>query len=324
VDNGVSTIGTGQGQAPPPKYNFNQCQDQSNCCNGLENICDVPANEILYAGVHNAQSTVQDGFFIVPNHQYDMIAALDYGYRVLNVDMAVCADGELALVHGACKLGTIDPTTFFTRVKEWLDNNPSEVVLIPIQIDNSAGGGEVVDLGRIYNLLNRIDGFTNRMYMRQGVGGVLRPWPTLRDLITSDKRILVFHYNGEFCSTSKCPPGLDDWFNYAAETKFEFSTEEEFQDKAEACAITRGRPNAPFYALNVFTMIPSKVLARELLNTKDFLEEHIKACSEVNGGRHVSAVFVDFFSEGDLPQVVQLHNSKLGASTRKRSLRSIA
>jgi len=315
VDGGVVLPGSNTGTAPPPSYIFNQCADQSNCCNGLENTCDLKVTDILYAGLHNAQSSVQDGFFIAPNHQYNLLSALEYGYRVINLDIGMC-NGVLSLVHGICKLGTTDPSETFQGIMNWLTKNPTEIVLIPIQIDSNAGGSDepAIQLAQIYNMLNRIDGFTNRMYQRESGSD----WPTLREMIEQDKRIFLFHYNGpEECVSDdvNCPPGFHDWWQFAGETKFEFADGDDFEDKTEACTITRGRMIAPFYALNLFTTIPSKQLAIDLLNTQSFLEEHIAACSEVSSGQEVNILFVDFWEEGNVPRVVQTHNRQLVAST---------
>jgi uncharacterized protein (DUF779 family) len=307
--------------APPPTYIFNQCKNQSNCCNGLESICDLHVDDILYAGIHNSQSTAEDGFYIAPNHQYSSISALDYGYRTLNVDVGVC-DGELALVHTVCELGTIDPTTFFTSLQQWMDANPTEIVLIPIEIVNGAGGG-IVDLGKFYNLLDKINGYTNRMYVKPTDSDY---WPTLRELIDTDKRIIMFHYNGENCDNANvtCPPGFHNWWDNTGETKFEYSDPQEFQNISGSCEITRGRLQGPFYALNLFMTIPSKMLASTLLNTRAFLEPHIQACSTYNNGSDVDVLFVDFWDQGNVPETVQIHNSNLGNQanqTRRRSLR---
>jgi hypothetical protein len=304
------------GTAPAPNYTFSQCgsDDWSNCCNGLVGLCDLGVDDILFAGLHNAQSSVEDGFYLAPNHQYSSISALDYGYRTLNFDIGVC-NGELVFVHGICSLGTTDPTITFTAINQWLDQHPTEVILIPIQIVNELD--EPVDLDRLYSILTNIEGFTDRMYQNLN----LEDWPDLRTMVQLDKRIVIFQYNAkESCSdallgknTSNyvCPPGFHDWFTFAGETKYDFEKEEEFDNKAVACNITRGRLKGPFFAINVFLTIPSKKIQSATLNTKSFLQDHIAMCSDVNGGSDVNVVFVDFWSEGNLPEVVQLHNSAL-------------
>ena len=43
-------------------YQFTPSAVNSTLCNGLESNCGWRANEIMYAGVHNAMSSKEDGF----------------------------------------------------------------------------------------------------------------------------------------------------------------------------------------------------------------------------------------------------------------------
>ena len=83
-------------------YEFIQCDDTSgtgDCCNGLEGICDLRANEVLYATLHNGMATFEDGFLFGPNHKYQLESALKAGYRGLNLDLCNCG-GETIFCHG--------------------------------------------------------------------------------------------------------------------------------------------------------------------------------------------------------------------------------
>jgi hypothetical protein len=105
TDNGGGTGGTGSGNdnnnvagemdtpAPTnnPTYPFMQCgADSEDCCNGLDTICDLRADEILYATLHNAMATFEDGFLFGPNHRYKLEGAIQAGYRGLNLDICNC------------------------------------------------------------------------------------------------------------------------------------------------------------------------------------------------------------------------------------------
>jgi hypothetical protein len=334
VAEGIQITNGEEVTAPPSNYTFEQCgstistssSNSSDCCNGLRGLCDLAPDDILFAGIHNAQSSSEDGYYVVPNHQYNVISALDYGYRTLNFDIGICND-QMLFVHGSCKLPTSDPVKTFTAINQWLDEHPTEVIIIPFEIVNDLE--KPVSLDELYNLLNTIDGFTDKMYQKV----IAEPWPDLRTMIASNKRVLVFQYgatpscsagfynsnNNETTNVYVCPPGFHDWFTFAGESKFDFNEETEFMDKEVACNITRGRPAGPFFALNVFLVIPSKKVQSEVLNTKSFLQDHIAMCSFENGGLDVNVVFVDFWSVGNLPEVVQLHNKAL-ISRRQRQL----
>jgi hypothetical protein len=313
ITGGGIPLGGSGGTAPAPNYTFIQCSsdEYGTCCNGLNGLCNLTLAQIIFAGVHNSQSSVEDGFYVAPNHQYHAVSALDYGYRVLNFDVGIC-NGELVFVHGLCKLGTTDPKVTFTAINQWLDAHPTEVILIPFQVVNELEAP--VDLFQLYDILASIDGFTNRMFEK--VLG--EPWPSLGTMVELDQRIVIFQYNAEkSCSSAlfgitsnyTCPPGFQDWFAYAGETEFQFDSVEQLKNKERACNITRGRPHGPIFALNVFLTVPSKKIQSTSLNTKSFLQDHIALCTDINAGLPVNVVFVDFWSGGNLPEVVQLHNT---------------
>jgi hypothetical protein len=91
LDDAIETVIPTEG----PTYPFIQCgADQTNCCNGLETICDLGVNEILYATLHNAMATFEDGFLFGPNHRFQLEGSLEAGYRGLNLDLCNCG-GEI-------------------------------------------------------------------------------------------------------------------------------------------------------------------------------------------------------------------------------------
>ena len=87
--------------APAPQYQFIQCDREGtgDCCNGLDSICDLRADEVLYATLHNGMATFEDGFAFGPNHNYQLERSLEAGYRGLNLDLCNCG-GETTFCHG--------------------------------------------------------------------------------------------------------------------------------------------------------------------------------------------------------------------------------
>ena len=126
----------------------------------------------------------------------------------------------------------------------------------------------------------------------------------------------MFHYNGpNDCSNGQCPPGLHYWFDYAAETEFSFGEISDLEDTETSCQITRGGGSTmDFFGVNAFTTPPSQTDAKTV-NLQSFLENRIDACSS-DRGIDVNLVTVDFWSIGDLPEVVQSRNKALVASGR--------
>lgn len=317
-EGGGGSSGGGSEDAPtaPAKFEFNRCAaDATSCCNGVETLCDVPASDVMFGMVHNAMSTFEDGFFLGNNHDFALEGALEAGYRAINVDIWECG-GDLKLAHASCALGTRDPVEVFTNIASFLDANPNEVLLLTMQVEV-----DDVDFFAIYSLMQAAPGFSDQLYVHDPDAA---SWPTLQELIDADTRIMFFHFNGPSCSTTTpCPAGFHDWFAYAVEAQFSFNRIAQVQNATYACELGRGRnARRDFYGLNSFLSIPSEQAAGTL-NSKEFLEGYIDDCIDLSGGLDVNVMSVDFWSDGDLVEVVQLRNEALGQARRNRRLKSL-
>jgi hypothetical protein len=130
--------------------------------------------------------------------------------------------------------------------------------------------------------------------------------------------ILLFHFNGPDCTDGSCPDGFNYWFEYAAETEFEFSTSSDFADTSTSCKITRGSGSTrDFLGVNSFVTPPTESES-ETINSRDFLEARLQACSDA-AGVDVNLMTVDFWNVGNLTEVVQTYNKAL-AQRRKLKL----
>lgn len=159
------------------EYSFNQCSpNASQCCNGLENLCSYPVNEMLFGMVHNAYSTTVDGF-LFPNNEKRFDKALQAGFRGINFDICVCSGG-FKLCHGACGVGELDPSQAFTKLATFLKENPNEVVVLTMELNN---GVNLTDFSN--QILNNIDGLSSLLYVHPNVTD---PWPTLGTLIEAN------------------------------------------------------------------------------------------------------------------------------------------
>jgi hypothetical protein len=170
--------------SPTPKpadYVFMQCEDETqNCCNGLDTICDLRVDEIFYASVHNAMATWQDGFVFGPNHRFKLEGALEAGYRGINMDVCNC-NGEYQLCHGVCDFGARNPAETFGSINQFLDQNPTETLMIVLEINS--GVDEAVDLDTFYSKLSGVDGLIDKIYIHENVTD---PLPTLREMVDTN------------------------------------------------------------------------------------------------------------------------------------------
>lgn len=307
---------------PLVDYEFMQCTDVNNCCNGLEEICDLGVDDILWATSHNAMSTKEGGFIFGYNHLYNLEESLDAGYRAISLDVCNCG-GDYQLCHGICTLGARSPITVFQEIVTFLNDHPSEIIMINLQVNSEAqAGGGPVSLETFANLLStNVDGFNGMLYNHDATQA---SWPTLQNLKDLKKRLLLFHLNGPTsCANGACPDGFHYWFDYAAETAFDFASTFELEATTTSCQVTRGAGSTKdFLAVTSFVTPPDQDAA-EVINARSFLESRIQACSQHNGGLDVNLLYVDFWSVGDLPEVVQNHNKALAAARRHKTRRML-
>jgi hypothetical protein len=143
------------------------------------------------------------------------------------------------------------------------------------------------------------------------------------------QRVIMFHYNGPNCLTDgTCPDGLHYYYDYGSDTDWENDSVGAIQDTATSCLL---RPNAgantdTWIGVNNFVSTPSQDAAATL-NSYSEAKNRVDTCSSILGGTDVNFLYVDFWSEGELPRVTQEHNLARAAQRRlheERHLRSEA
>jgi hypothetical protein len=182
----------GGGSTSPPEvqtgYKFMQCADPTspNCCNGLDNgFCDLRVDEVMFAASHNANADFESGFLFSPSQKYKLEDSLPAGYRVVNVDVCNC-DGKLVLCHGICNFGTRDVVEVLSAINDFLDENPSEVMMVPIEMNGEAGGA--IDINDLYTLMLQVPGFVDKFYDHANATSA---WPTLGELVETGKVCMI-------------------------------------------------------------------------------------------------------------------------------------
>ena len=181
-----STIGGGSTSPPAPQieYEFMQCADPTSpdCCNGLDNgLCDLRVDEVMFAASHNANADFESGFLFSPNHQYKLEDSLPAGYRLINVDVCNCG-GELVLCHGVCNFGTRDVVEVLSGINDFLDENPSEIIIVPLELNGEVD--QAIDINDLYTLILQVPGFVDKFYDHSNATA---EWPTLGELKETGK-----------------------------------------------------------------------------------------------------------------------------------------
>jgi len=309
VDMTTTTENEAPGTVVP---SFMTCPSSSDnnqqCCNGSPANCPLPLDEMMFGMVHNAMSSEEGDFIIGYNHYYGLEKALVAGYRGINLDVCSCG-GVLQFCHNVCDLGERMPNEVFTNTLQFLNDYPSEVLVLLFEASSEQGPISWSDL---YSEMANVDGFTDLLYVHtEG-----QAWPTMGELVSSNKRIIVFYFNGGSCDNDVCPSEFHPWFTYAAETQFESASLNDLQDYEYSCQVTRGpgstsdekTQQASFLVVNNFVTPPDPDAAA-VANSKDFLANRLAECANLSGKRP-NFVYLDFWSEGVTAELVQYANAQ--------------
>jgi hypothetical protein len=251
-------------------------------CNGSTAFCTRRYDQVAYATTHNAMTNADEGWSL-PNQQHGISRQLDDGIRALMLDTHYFED-EPYLCHAFCELGKEPLAAGLAKIKRFLDRRPNDVVTI---IFEAYVDEEDVELA--FDDAELLD------YLHEQP--IDQPWPTLRELIDSGRRLVVFTDER----------GEEPWhhyvWDYASETPFSFAQPGDF-----SCAPNRGDPGNGLFILNHFLtqLVGSADLARQVNFNPPFLDRALQCQAERN--RLPNFVTVDFYDIGDVFYVVDALN----------------
>jgi hypothetical protein len=293
---------------------------EARACNGHAELCDRPYDEVTYAATHNSMSS-PDVVYIWPEQDGDIRAQLDAGVRALLIDThhwtPLVSDEQLTaadpylpaglaeqvfdrlerlgrlreerdgtfLCHNQCALGAIPLLDALTAVREFLDENPDEVVTLIVQ--DAITPAE-----------------TAEAFTRAGLDPYLHThgpgtqWATLGELIDRGERLVVF-------AEDEGPPPA--WYQHAfdqiQDTPYRFEEPDDF-----TCTANRGDADATLFLMNhwVQRVAPDRATAAGV-NRHDVIVERARECERERGLRP-NYVAVDFYNIGDLTDAVDTLN----------------
>lgn len=290
-------------------------------CNGFAELCDRPINEVAFAASHNAMSITEYGW-LWPMHDGTITEQLEYGVRALLIDTHYMDSPEeqaagaarlparlqpvaqkaistfrapgqegVWLCHEFCALGASPFPGAAEEVRVFLEQNPREVIFIVIQDEVAPADVEatITEAGLLPYIYDHPEG---------------QPWPTMRELIDSNQRLIVMAEN-----EGPPPQWYDNVWTVTEETPYTFVFPEQF-----SCEPNRGGTGQPFFLLNHWIQrgSPNRVDAA-IVNDYDFLLARAQQCA-AERGQIPNFVAVNFYSQGDLIDVVNTLNGVGGAA----------
>ena len=312
-------------------------------CNGSPALCDRTLDQVVFPATHNSMGGADLPGWMFPNQSAGIPRQLEDGIRGFLIDIhygvqvgdkvktelenetsamakyesAVGKEGmeaavrirdrltgtehgerDVYLCHGFCELGATRLVPLLRQVREFLVENPGEVLIFDIQDE----GVSPQDVERCFRESGLID-FVYR-------GPARAPWPTLREMVESDQRVLVMAEN---------LPADVDWYHRAfdvlQETPYEFKDPSQFSNRPN-----RGGTSGSLYLLNhwIETVPMPKPSNAEIVNARDALLARIRSFQRERG--HLpNLVAVDFYGSGDLIPVVRELNARPAATSGARA-----
>ncbi|KAI9903342.1 hypothetical protein N3K66_002694 [Trichothecium roseum] len=295
----------------------------STACNNSPSLCDKKYSEITHLGAHDSAFLRDDstGNSIAGNQYYNATYALDAGLRLLQAQVHV-EDSELRLCHTSCSILDAGPLQdWLTKVREWIDDKPNDVVTILLVNDDD---GTTADFAKAFEGA----GLSQYGYVPEGTTG---GWPTLQSMIDDKKRVVSFVTNIE---TDQSSAYLLDEFSHVFETPFEVTELTGFGCDVDrpkkiasgADAIADGKLSlvnhfkyAGITDSIQFPDVDSIQTVNDPGTSQGNIGLHLQTCSKEWGSRP-NFVLVDFYSEGDPLAAVDSMNSVSDATGREENV----
>lgn len=303
--------------------------DDPDACNGFAQLCDRRFDEVAFPASHNSMSAAdQEGWYLA-EQPTTMVNSLDDGIRVFLIDTwygqatesgVVTAERSLAraqsdftdgrtadltpavkrsinrlrgektlgpeqvyMCHTLCELGGTALEPQLAGVKSWMDQHPREVVTVFIQDATTPA-----DTAAVFEQA----GLADMAYVHEPG----TPWPTLREMIDSGKRLLVLMENEGGGSQY---PYLHQGFDLVQDTGYTYASVDDFD-----CTLNRGSADSDLFMVNhwlsSFTALVSNA---QKANAEEVLGERVREC-EQERGRIPNFVAVNWYDQGELLQVV--------------------
>ena len=249
-------------------------------CNGYEALCDRRFDEVVFPTTHNAMSNSDDGWS-GPNQVHGMMRQLQDGIRGMLFD-TYSYQGSTYLCHRSCLLGNKLLVEGLREIVSFLQKNPFEVLAFVIEDHISVADTEAAFAA---------SGLIEWVYAHDPNV----PWPTLRTMIQSGRRVVVGAENA-----GPPPAWYHRFYDLAWDTPYTFRTASEF-----SCRQNRGTRTNALFLLNhwIENPLPDENLSRTA-NAHDLLLSRARQC-QTESGKLPNFIAVNHYSVGDLFDVTR-------------------
>ena len=298
-------------------------------CNGASALCDRRLDEITFPGAHNAMGSADNPSWMFPNQDQNVAGLLRRGVRAFMLDVwngnlvgdriktvfakeedrakyekaigpeafaaamrirdrlvGVSGPTGVFMCHGFCELGAVAFDSALAQIKAFLVSRPSDVVMVILE--------DYAPSAEIAAAFER-QGLMEYMYLGPARG----PFPTLRELIAKNQRLVVL---GEHHTDSL--PWYHPAFEAFQETPYTFHVPADF-----SCKANRGDSTSPLFLINhwIETSPAPRPSNAVIVNTEAALLARAEACRKERG-RLPNVIAVDFAATGDVVRAAAVLN----------------
>lgn len=281
--------------APPPPPVPTQC-------NGSGDNCQRRYDQVTFAATHNAFSYASGGpvKYLFPNQDLPIKNQLQRGIRGLGIRPCPYYGDDPAettrvyVTHNfdlQGLLGSEPLADVLTAVREFLDQNPGEVVTLFAE--------SAVTPAQIADTFIQV-GLLPYLYVHDRSKG----WPLLSEMAQNNTRLVVFND-----SQDQSRPAWQHYlWDLIVDTDYNITDRAQFQ-----CGFYRGKPENPLYFLNNFIysasgklVVPDQLLSQQA-NDPAFIVQRAKDCW-AQTSRIPNFIYVDWYGQGDVVGAVATLN----------------
>jgi len=266
---------------------------QDLACNGHAELCDRSFGNVTFIGGHDSYAVDSDPLNLAANQNIDIPSQLSLGARLLQAQTHL-SNGELHVCHTSCFLydgGSL--VDYLSTIATWLGSNPNEVLTLVVTNNDN------VDIPTWANAFNT-SGLLPHVHTPASVGPIARSdWPTLRELIGNDTRVVVFMDYGADQNTA---PFIFPEFDNMWETPYDMT------NSSFPCTVDRVNGNASgklnmlnhFLDVSIFgALLPDRSSA-STTNSLASVTAAAQSCLSFADGLNPSHILLDFVDKGDL------------------------
>jgi hypothetical protein len=267
-------------------------------CNGRPELCNRKYGNITFLGSHDSFAISGNPLALARNQEVDLESQLKLGVRALQVQ-AHMNNNEIHFCHTSCALfdgGTAE--NYLIKVKRFLDAHPDDVLSIII-----ANKGDISS--KTFKAVFDKTSMSNMSYVPPQPVMSRDDWPTLGDMISSGKRVVIFLDKGAEVRTGSAEFILPE-FQMVWEDKMD-PTDINFPCKVDRTA----GPLAPSQQLNLINHnlnaniipigrglpIPDR-LNSPRTNGIELILKHAANCAPLVEDRNPNFVLLDYVSVG--------------------------